>query len=700
MTGRVRHAKASGVPNPADPSLVGGADWDADHTITGLAIGADVQAHDATLDALAAYNTSGLLTQVAPDNFVGRTAVGTANEITVTNGNAVSGNPTWSLPPALNFTSKTVTGGTFASAAVNRVLNVLSYGVVGDGTTNDATALGLAATAVSVAGGTLVFPPGKICSNSSITINIPAGKSVTLEGFATVYFPACHGLIINYGDKYSSFHINGLTLTTGTAGTYHAIRLLKAATDLNPALSGTTTITDVSLRGEDGYAVANYWDTGTYVSNVPNINWTRYNAIGVGGTLGLGIYVSGKVAATSYAIGFGVHASVFEALSTGILIGDYVQGVNVDSMTLFTGCQVGIHTAGGTLGDLEYLSVLGSQFDCTAAAIFLETVVGEVLVSNNLIFPHASAYGILGAMANFSIIGNTFQGGGAGGNTGIEITSGGIGSIGGNPFSGLATGIKLDSGVVKVSVLGTNAYSTVTTPVNNVVGTANTVIRFPEGTTDFTATGGTGQFLKQASAGAPLTVSAIAAGDIASGTLAAARGGFGADVSAAAGVPLFAAGVPTFTGTNGTGNFARTTSPAFVAPVLGAASATSLAASGPLTSAGPTSGVGYATGAGGAVTQITSKATGATLNTVCGAVTMNNAALAAATIVSFVLTNSAIAATDVLILNHISGGTVGAYTLNAQAAAGSATINVRNNTAGSLSEAIVIQFVVIKAVNA
>lgn len=114
----------------------------------------------------------------------------------------------------------------------------------------------------------------------------------------------------------------------------------------------------------------------------------------------------------------------------------------------------------------------------------------------------------------------------------------------------------------------------------------------------------------------------------------------------------------------------------------------------------PSVGIGYATGSGGAVTQATSKATGVSLNTLAGAITLNNAALAAGTIVSFVLTDTSIAATDVLVLNHISGGTIGSYTLNAQAAAGSATINVRNNTAGSLSEALVLQFAVVKAVNA
>ena len=117
----------------------------------------------------------------------------------------------------------------------------------------------------------------------------------------------------------------------------------------------------------------------------------------------------------------------------------------------------------------------------------------------------------------------------------------------------------------------------------------------------------------------------------------------------------------------------------------------------PLSTAG---GIGYATGAGGTVAQATSKSTGVTLSKFSGAITMDAASLAAATIVSFVLTNTNIAATDVLVLNHISGGTVGSYTLNAQAAAGSATINVRNNTAGALAEAIVIQFALIKAVNA
>ena len=107
---------------------------------------------------------------------------------------------------------------------------------------------------------------------------------------------------------------------------------------------------------------------------------------------------------------------------------------------------------------------------------------------------------------------------------------------------------------------------------------------------------------------------------------------------------------------------------------------------------------GYVAGEGGTVTQATSKSTGVTLSKKCGQITMNAAALAADTTVTFTLTNTEIVATDIIVLNHVSGGTAGSYLLNAQAGSGSASINVRNITGGALSEAIVIGFAIIKAV--
>jgi hypothetical protein len=110
--------------------------------------------------------------------------------------------------------------------------------------------------------------------------------------------------------------------------------------------------------------------------------------------------------------------------------------------------------------------------------------------------------------------------------------------------------------------------------------------------------------------------------------------------------------------------------------------------------------LGYAAGNGGTVAQATSKSTGVTLNKVCGEITLNAAALAANTAASFVLTNSTIAAGDRIVVNHVSGGTFGAYCADGRCAAGSATIFLRNLTAGSLSEAVVLGFTVVKSATA
>jgi hypothetical protein len=105
--------------------------------------------------------------------------------------------------------------------------------------------------------------------------------------------------------------------------------------------------------------------------------------------------------------------------------------------------------------------------------------------------------------------------------------------------------------------------------------------------------------------------------------------------------------------------------------------------------------IGYAAVAQGAVTQATSKSTGVTLNTSAGQITMNAASLATVTNVTFTLTNSLLTAKDVLILN-VTNGTSGAYNAFVSSmTAGSATITLRNISAGSLSEAVVLNFAII-----
>lgn len=66
------------------------------------------------LAALEGLGSTGIAVRTAADTWAQRTVTGTAAEITVTNGDGVSGNPTLSLPASLTFTGKTVSGGSFA----------------------------------------------------------------------------------------------------------------------------------------------------------------------------------------------------------------------------------------------------------------------------------------------------------------------------------------------------------------------------------------------------------------------------------------------------------------------------------------------------------------------------------------------------------------------------------------------------------
>lgn len=129
----------------------------------------------------------------------------------------------------------------------------------------------------------------------------------------------------------------------------------------------------------------------------------------------------------------------------------------------------------------------------------------------------------------------------------------------------------------------------------------------------------------------------------------------------------------TFTGTtiNLTGNVASTSS---------------------ISSSSASAGIGYTTGAGGTVTQLTSKSTTVTLNKICGKITTHNAALAANTSVVFQVNNSTVGANYVPIVACASAD----HTAKVSGiTAGSFSICLTNITAGSLSNAVDINFSII-----
>jgi len=105
--------------------------------------------------------------------------------------------------------------------------------------------------------------------------------------------------------------------------------------------------------------------------------------------------------------------------------------------------------------------------------------------------------------------------------------------------------------------------------------------------------------------------------------------------------------------------------------------------------------------AGSTVAQNTNKYTGVTLNSVTGTITMQATGMANGNVATFTLTNSVIESTDYILVQHQSVGTLGAYACTASPSSGSAQIHVTNisQAVGTLSEAIVLRFAVIKSAN-
>jgi hypothetical protein len=108
-------------------------------------------------------------------------------------------------------------------------------------------------------------------------------------------------------------------------------------------------------------------------------------------------------------------------------------------------------------------------------------------------------------------------------------------------------------------------------------------------------------------------------------------------------------------------------------------------------------GLGYGTGSGGAVTQATSRTTGVTLNKTNGAITLFSAAGSTAW-QTFVVTNSTVAATDVVQVSQKSGTDLNMIHVT-RVAAGAFDISFAT-TGGVTVEQPVFNFAVIKAVAA
>jgi hypothetical protein len=327
------------------------------------------------------------------------------------------------------------------------------------------------------------FPPGQCTFASNVRFVLPSGTaSITLTGAGAdvtqLYWPTGGGLTIDYVGAENSVHLRNMALTTGSAGLGSAVVLNQTNDNVGVADNALSELFDVTIRGADGYSVNDYWDRAVESNQISNVNLVGLVISGPGGAAysnkGIGVVLEGST--NNPAVVFNVTGATFDYLSKGIVYGQQVQGLTV-SQSNFVGDDYGIYVPPNISG-LDQLTVVGSQFNCATAGIYVGSSLSNTLFSANLFIIPNTATGIhLQQAYLYSATGNSFNIGGPPGSVypiGIEVgsTAGG-GTITGNLFDNMATAIVLDRASTGANVQS-NEYSNDLTMVKN-LGTGNTV---------------------------------------------------------------------------------------------------------------------------------------------------------------------------------------------------------------------------------
>ena len=268
-----------------------------------LRIGIDVQAWDADLDAIAAIASTGLLARTGSGSAAARTITGTTNQVNVSNGNGVSGNPTLSLPQSID-TSAGVTFGSLTLStplsAANGGTGLSSVGSAGQIIRSDGSAFALStATRLNtLTANQLLYAPSTNVEGGSANLTFD-GSTQTLGGNLTFsgnarritgdFSSATHAnkTAFQTSSANSSTNVSAIPSGTGTASAYDAW----SSSDPDNASRGQLFAS--SSFGAVGFQSAKT-GTGTLLPLDLLVGSTRLRVATTGG-----IFIGGNTAATA-----------------------------------------------------------------------------------------------------------------------------------------------------------------------------------------------------------------------------------------------------------------------------------------------------------------------------------------------------------------------------------------------------------------